>query len=66
MKTVTIPKEEYELYLSIKQKFSDLFLIQDSNRKIKEDFNPREFYKVASVSKDKVDKYLRSVREEWV
>ena len=60
METVTIPKQEYDLFLKLK-KNKDFTSISFS----KKEFNPKDFCGLGKSSKKEIDQYLENIRNKW-
>ena len=59
---VCLPKNYKNLY---ENQEVQVFIIPIKDKKVKHSFDPREFFGVAKISKDKVDQYLQSTKSEW-
>jgi hypothetical protein len=61
---IQIPKE----YIDKEVEILVLPFVYEDNiktKKVKNKFNPEEFYNASNISKKDIDDYLKSVKEEW-
>ncbi len=64
MKTITIKKDEYDLFLNFKNHFEKSLNVFSKKTENK-NFNPKEFFGLAKYTKDEIDKDLEKTKKEW-